>query len=174
MTATKQLQDRYAAAIMLTYGMPPVALARGDGCVVWDAGRQLLPGPGRRHRGQRARARAPGIVAAITEQAGRLVHTSNLYLHEPQVLLAERLIGLLGVDGRVFLANSGAEANEAAIKLVRRRQGAERPVFVAAEHSLPRTDHGRAQPDRQEFHQGSVRARSGLTFGSCPTATRTP
>ena len=36
MTATKQLQDRYAAAIMLTYGMPPVALARGDGCVVWD------------------------------------------------------------------------------------------------------------------------------------------
>ena len=82
----------------------------------------------------------PAIVAAVTEQAGRLAHISNLYLHEPQVLLAERLIGLLGVDGRVFFANSGAEANEAAIKLVRRRQGSGRPVFVAAEHSLPRPD----------------------------------
>src|SRR5262249_39201814 len=81
----------------------------------------------------------PRIVAAITEQAGRLVHSSNLYLHEPQVVLAERIIGLLGVEGRVFFANSGTEANEAAIKLVRRRQGAARPVFVAAEHSF----HGR-------------------------------
>ena len=60
MTATEQLQDRYAAAIMLTYGIPPVALARGSGCVVWDVDGNSLPGPDRRHRGQRARARAPG------------------------------------------------------------------------------------------------------------------
>ena len=139
MTATEQLQDRYAAAIMLNYGLPPVALARGSGCVVWDVdGRAYLDlvagiavsALGHAH---------PAIVAAVTEQAGRLAHTSNLYLHEPQVRLAERLVGLLGVDGRVFFANSGAEANEAAIKLVRRRQGAARPVFVAAEHSF----HGR-------------------------------
>jgi acetylornithine aminotransferase len=138
-TATEQLQDRYAAAIMLNYGMPPVALARGDGCTVWDLDGNsyldLIAGiavsaVGHAH---------PAIVAAVTEQAGRLMHTSNLYLHEPEVRLAERIIGLLGVDGRVFFANSGAEANEAAIKLVRRRQGAERPVFVAAEHSF----HGR-------------------------------
>src|SRR6266571_5148938 len=139
MTATEQLQDRYAAAIMLTYGMPPVALARGSGCVVWDVdGNSYLDLVGGIAVSVLGHAH-PGIVAAVAEQAGRLVHTSNLYLHEPQVRLAERIIGLLGLDGRVFLANSGAEANEAAIKLARRRQGTARPVFVAAEHSF----HGR-------------------------------
>ena len=139
MTTTDQLQDRYAAAMMLTYGMPPVALARGSGCVVWDLDGNsyldLVAGLAVSALGHAH----PRIVAAISEQAGRLVHTSNLYLHEPQVVLAERIIGLLGVEGRVFFANSGTEANEAAIKLVRRRQGAARPVFVAAEHSF----HGR-------------------------------
>jgi acetylornithine/N-succinyldiaminopimelate aminotransferase len=139
MTATEQLQNRYAAAMMLNYGLPPVALARGEGCVVWDVdGNSYLDLLGGIAVSALGHAH-PAIVAAITEQAGRLAHISNLYLHEPQVLLAERLIGLLGVDGRVFFANSGAEANEAAIKLVRRRQGRERPVFVAAEHSF----HGR-------------------------------
>ena len=51
-----------------------------------------------------------------------LAHISNLYLHEGQVALAERLLGLLGADGRVFFANSGTEANEAAVKLVRAQQ----------------------------------------------------
>ena len=139
MTATEQLQNRYAAAMMLNYGLPPLALARGEGCVVWDAdGHSYLDLVGGIAVSALGHAH-PAIVAAVTEQAGRLVHISNLYLHEPQVLLAERLIGLLGVDGRVFFANSGAEANEAAIKLVRRRQGSQRPVFVAAEHSF----HGR-------------------------------
>ena len=140
MTTTDQLQDRYAAAMMLTYGVPPVALARGSGCVVWDLDGNsyldLVAGIAVSALGHAH----PRIVAAITEQAGRLVHTSNLYLHEPQVVLAERIIGLLGVEGRVFFANSGTEANEAAIKLVRRRQGAARPVFVAAENSF----HGRS------------------------------
>src|SRR5258708_4710915 len=136
MTTMDQLQDRYAAAIMLTYGMPPVALARGSGCVVWDLdGNSYLDLVGGIAVSALGHAH-PRIVAAITEQAGRLVHPSNLCLHEPQVLLAERIIGLLGVDGRVFFANSGAEANEAAIKLVRRRQGPARPVFVAAERSF--------------------------------------
>jgi acetylornithine aminotransferase len=139
MTATELLQDRYAAAIMLTYGMPPVALARGEGCVVWDLDGNsyldLVAGIAVSALGHAH----PAIIAAVTEQAGRLVHSSNLYLHEPQVRLAERIIGLLGVDGRVFFANSGAEANEAAIKLVRRRQGPARPVFVATEGSF----HGR-------------------------------
>jgi len=139
MTATEQLQDRYAAAIMLTYGVPPVALAHGRGCLVWDVDGNsyldLVAGVAVSALGHAH----PAIVAAVTEQAGRLVHASNFYLHEPQVQLAERIIGLLGVDGRVFFANSGAEANEAAIKLVRRRQGPARPVFVAAENSF----HGR-------------------------------
>ena len=139
MTATEQLQNRYAAAMMLNYGLPPLALARGEGCVVWDAdGHSYLDLVGGIAVSALGHAH-PAVVAAVTDQAGRLMHISNLYLHEPQVLLAERLIGLLGVDGRVFFANSGAEANEAAIKLVRRRQGSGRPVFVAAEHSF----HGR-------------------------------
>ena len=81
----------------------------------------------------------PAIVEAVTRQVGALAHASNLYLHEGQVALAERILALLGTDGRVFLANSGTEANEAAIKLVRRRQGDSRPVFVAAEGGF----HGR-------------------------------
>jgi acetylornithine aminotransferase len=153
MTATEQLQDRYAAAIMLTYGMPPVALARGQGCTVWDLDGNsyldLVAGIAVSALGHAH----PAIVAAVTDQAGRLIHTSNLYLHEPEVRLAERIIGLLGVDGRVFFANSGAEANEAAIKLVRRRQGAGRPVFVAAEHSF----HGRTMGALSLTGKSSIR-----------------
>jgi acetylornithine/N-succinyldiaminopimelate aminotransferase len=153
MTATEQLQNRYAAAMMLNYGLPPVALARGAGCVVWDVdGNSYLDLLGGIAVSALGHAH-PAIVAAITEQAGRLAHVSNLYLHEPQVLLAERLIGLLGVDGRVFFANSGAEANEAAIKLVRRRQGSGRPVFVAAEHSF----HGRTMGALSLTGKSSIR-----------------
>src|SRR5580658_3696180 len=117
---TGLLRERYAAALMPNYGLPPVALARGQGCVVWDQdGNSYLDLLGGIAVSALGHAH-PAIVAAVTEQAGRLAHVSNLYLHEPQVLLAERIIELLGVDGRVFFANSGAEANEAAIKLVRR------------------------------------------------------
>jgi len=153
MTATEQLQNRYAAAMMLNYGIPPVALARGEGCVVWDVdGNSYLDLVGGIAVSALGHAH-PAIVAAVAEQAGRLAHISNLYLHEPQVLLAERLIGLLGVEGRVFFANSGAEANEAAIKLVRRRQGRARPVFVAAEHSF----HGRTMGTLSLTGKSSIR-----------------
>ncbi len=138
-TATQRLQQRYAAVMMPNYGLPPVALARGQGCQVWDAdGREYLDliagiavsALGHAH---------PAIAAAVARQAGTLAHASNLYLHEGQVALAERLLGLLGADGRVFLANSGTEANEAAIKLVRRRHGGTRTRIVAAEGGF----HGR-------------------------------
>jgi acetylornithine/N-succinyldiaminopimelate aminotransferase len=152
-TATEELQSRYAAAVMMTFGMPPVALARGDGCVVWDvdgnAYLDLVAGIAVSALGHAH----PAIVQAVTDQAGRLAHTSNLYLHEPQVELAERLIGLLGVDGRVFFANSGAEANEAAIKLVRRKQGPGRPVFVATENSF----HGRTMGALSLTGKSSIR-----------------
>jgi len=152
-TATEELQGRYAAAVMMTFGMPPVALARGDGCVVWDvdgnAYLDLVAGIAVSALGHAH----PAIVQAVTDQAGRLAHTSNLYLHEPQVELAERLIGLLGVEGRVFFANSGAEANEAAIKLVRRKQGPGRPVFVATENSF----HGRTMGALSLTGKSSIR-----------------
>jgi acetylornithine/N-succinyldiaminopimelate aminotransferase len=139
MSATELLQDRYGAVMMLTYGMPPVALARGSGCTVWDVdGNSYLDLIGGIAVSSLGHAH-PALIAAVTEQVSTLAHTSNLFLHERQVELAERLIGLLGTDGRVFFANSGAEANEAAIKLVRRVQGPDRPVMVAAEGSF----HGR-------------------------------
>jgi acetylornithine/N-succinyldiaminopimelate aminotransferase len=139
MSATERLQDRYGASMMLTYGMPPVALARGQGCTVWDVDGNsyldLIAGIAVSALGHGH----PAIVEAVSRQVGTLAHVSNLFLHERQVELAERLIGLLGADGRVFLANSGAEANEAALKLVRKAQGPDRPVVVAAQHGF----HGR-------------------------------
>ncbi len=149
MTATDVLQKRYAAALMPNYGLPPVALVRGQGCRVWDAdGRDYLDlfagiavsALGHAH---------PALTSAVSLQVAALAHTSNLFLHEPEIDLAERLLALLGgsagpADARVFFANSGAEANEAAIKLVRRywekqNQKAARPVYVATENGF----HGR-------------------------------
>ena len=157
MTATEQLQDRYAASIMLTYGIPPVALARGSGCTVWDVDGNsyldLIAGIAVSSLGHGH----PALVAAVSEQVGRLAHTSNLYLHERQVELAERLLGLLGTDGRVFFANSGTEANEAALKLVRRRQGPQRPVIVAAEHGF----HGRSMGSLAMTGKDSIRVPFG-------------
>jgi len=153
MSATELLQDRYGASMMLTYGMPPVAIARGNGCVVYDVdgnsyldliGGIAVSSLGHGH---------PAIVDAVTKQVATLAHISNLYLHERQVELAERLIGLLGTDGRVFLANSGAEANEAALKLVRRFQGPDRPVFVAAENGF----HGRTMGALSLTGKSSIR-----------------
>jgi acetylornithine/N-succinyldiaminopimelate aminotransferase len=153
MSATDVLQEKYAASIMLTYGMPPVALARGSGSTVWDVdGNSYLDLIGGIAVSALGHAH-PALIAAVTEQVGTLAHTSNLYLHERQVELAVRLIRLLGVDGRVFFGNSGAEANEAAIKLVRRAQGAERPVIVAAENSF----HGRTMGALSLTGKSSIR-----------------
>ena len=154
MSATELLQDRYGASMMLTYGMPPVALARGAGCMVWDVdgnayldliGGIAVSALGHAH---------PALVEAVTRQVSTLAHTSNLFLHERQVELAERLIGLLGTDGRVFLANSGAEANEAALKLVRRARVPGQPVIVAAENSF----HGRTMGALSLTGKESIRA----------------
>ena len=103
------------------YARQPVAFVAGDGPWLVDAA-------GRRHldflSGLSVTSLGhahPAVADAVADQARRLVHVSNLYLTEPQVALAERLRALLGwPDGRAFLCNSGAEANEAAIKLARR------------------------------------------------------
>jgi acetylornithine/N-succinyldiaminopimelate aminotransferase len=139
MTATDDLQQRWAAAMMANYGTPPVALVSGQGCRVTDAdGREYLDlvagiavsALGHAH---------PAIVAAVSDQVRRIAHTSNLYVNPVAVELAERLIGICGLpDARVFLCNDGATANEAAIKVaLRARPGRRR--FVAAEGSF----HGR-------------------------------
>jgi acetylornithine/N-succinyldiaminopimelate aminotransferase len=139
-TKSDQLRERFAAAMMGNYGTPPLTLARGNGSRVWDAdGVQYLDliagiavsALGHAH---------PAIVSAVTEQVSKIAHTSNLFVHEPGVKLAEKLQSLLHQDARVFFCNSGTEANEAALKIVRRRQGPHRTVIVAADHGF----HGRS------------------------------
>jgi acetylornithine/N-succinyldiaminopimelate aminotransferase len=133
------LQDRFAAALMPNYGVPPLALTRGQGCRVWDEDGteylDLIAGIAVSSLGHAH----PAVVEAVSRQVATIAHTSNLFVNEPAVRLAERLRSLIGHNSRVFFANSGAEANEAALKLVRRHQGAERPVIVAAVGSF----HGR-------------------------------
>ena len=131
MSESGALRERFEAVMMPNYGTPPLALARGAGCRVWDAdGNQYLDLIAGNAVSARGHAH-PAIVNAVSSQVARLSHSSNLFVHEPGVALAERLLALLRADGRVFFCNSGAEANEAAIKLVRRRQGAGKPVVAA-------------------------------------------
>jgi acetylornithine/N-succinyldiaminopimelate aminotransferase len=119
MTHTEELAARWSAVMMGNYKTPPVALARGEGATVWDVdGREytdLLGGIATTILGHAH----PKVVEAITKQAQTLGHVSNLAMHEPGVLLAERLLELAGRPGRVFFCNSGAEANEAAFKISR-------------------------------------------------------
>jgi len=156
-TSTETLQKRFAAAFMPNYGVPPLAISRGQGCRVQDAdGREyldLIAGIAVSSLGHAH----PAIVEAVSRQVAEVAHTSNLFLHEREIELAERILSLLGADGRVFFANSGAEANEAAVKLVRRLAGPGRPVFVAAERSF----HGRTMGALALTGKESIRAPFG-------------
>ncbi|HLN70589.1 MAG TPA: aminotransferase class III-fold pyridoxal phosphate-dependent enzyme [Streptosporangiaceae bacterium] len=213
---------------MPNYGLPPVAISRGAGCRVWDPdGREyldLIAGIAVSSLGHAH----PALVEAVSSQVAQVAHTSNLFLHEREIELAEKLLYLLGGSdppqtppapggthpprpplgglpaphtpgpprpplgganrppvppgapraprppfggaaspprppglplpgppsgGRVFFANSGTEANEAAIKLVRRCQGPERPVIVAAENGF----HGRTMGSLALTGKASIR-----------------
>ncbi|MDQ2811487.1 MAG: aminotransferase class III-fold pyridoxal phosphate-dependent enzyme [Actinomycetota bacterium] len=192
---------------MPNYGVPPVAISRGQGCLVWDPdGREyldLIAGIAVSSLGHAH----PAIVEAVCRQVADVAHTSNLFLHAREIELAERLLFLLGGDdppqtppahggaarppippgppahggaarppippgppahggaarppgppgGRVFFANSGTEANEAAIKLVRRCQGPGRPVIVAAKEGF----HGRTMGALALTGKESIRAPFG-------------
>ncbi|MEV2241572.1 acetylornithine transaminase [Micromonospora sp. NPDC049891] len=113
------LVSRWRQAMMDNYGTPALALVAGSGAVVVDeAGREyvdLLGGIAVNSLGHAH----PAVVAAVSKQVATLGHVSNLYISEPPVALAELLLALAGRPGRVFFANSGAEANEAAFKLSR-------------------------------------------------------
>ncbi len=134
----KELENRY---LMQTYRRAPVEFVRGEGTLLWDAeGKEYLDflagisvcSVGHCH---------PAMVEAVREQAGRLMHVSNLFYTEPMVRLAERL-SRSSLGGRVFLANSGTEANECAIKVARKhahRRGVSSPEIVSFERDF----HGR-------------------------------
>ncbi len=134
--------EREAAVVMQTYGRTPVVFERGEGTWLWDtAGERyldFLTGLAVVSVGHAN----PRVAAAVSGQMAKLVHTSNLFYTEPMVALAERLTTLSGLQ-RVFFANCGATANEAAIKLARRwgqsRHGAGRFEVV----SLIDSFHGR-------------------------------
>jgi acetylornithine/N-succinyldiaminopimelate aminotransferase len=121
--------------VMSTYARLPVTFARGEGVWLWDAdGKRYLDavagvavcGLGHSH---------PRFVAALREQMGRLIHTSNLYEIALQEQLGDRLAEISGMDN-VFFCNSGCEANEAAIKLARlygHKKDIESPAIVVME-----------------------------------------
>ncbi len=128
-------------ALMTTYARLPVTFERGEGCWLWDSeGKKYLDAVsgiavcnlGHAH---------PSVTQALCEQAGKLVHTSNLFGIANQEALGEKLTALGGMD-RAFFCNSGAEANEAAIKLARlygHKKGIDNPTVLVMENSF----HGR-------------------------------
>ncbi|MGE5858498.1 MAG: aspartate aminotransferase family protein [Solirubrobacterales bacterium] len=146
----QQLESRW---VMQTYRRAPVEFVRGEGARLWDSeGREYLDflagisvcSVGHCH---------PAVVEAVREQAGTLAHTSNLYLTEGGVRLAQRLCES-SLGGRAFLCNSGTEANECAIKLVRKHahgRGISDPEIVVLEGAF----HGRTM--------GSLSATPGLS-----------
>jgi acetylornithine/N-succinyldiaminopimelate aminotransferase len=143
--------------IMPNYGPPPVMFVRGSGTELWDRdGKRYLDflcglavtSLGHAH---------PVVADAIAEQARTLSHVSNLFGTEPQVELAATIDRLLGGGGQVFFCNSGAEANEAAIKLARKYHGRGRHVVVSAYRSFHgrtlATLHATGQPEKHEPFQ---------------------
>lgn len=128
-------------AIMNTYGTRTTTLNRGEGVYVWDSeGRRYLDavsgiavcGLGHCH---------PAVTEAICQQANTLLHCSNLYLIEPQQALGEALINVSGME-KVFFSNSGAEANEAALKIAR-KYGGEKGISTPEVITTTNSFHGR-------------------------------
>ena len=112
--------DLYQDFVMPTYGRFDLALTRGEGSHVWDeSGKAYLDfgagiavcSLGHCH---------PAVTKALSEQGGKLLHISNLYLNRPQAELARKIVELVGLGGKVFFCNSGAEANEGLYKLARK------------------------------------------------------
>jgi acetylornithine/N-succinyldiaminopimelate aminotransferase len=147
-----ELRELEARWLMQTYPRAPVEFVRGEGARLWDSeGKQYLDflagisvcSVGHCH---------PAVVDAVREQVGTLTHTSNLYLTEGGVRLAERLCSS-SLGGKAFLCNSGTEANECAIKLVRKHahaRGISEPEIVVLDGAF----HGRTM--------GSLSATPGL------------
>lgn len=151
-------QERYAGAVMNTFGTPSRVLVRGSGAHVWDAdGNEyvdLLAGIAVNCLGHAH----PALIQAVTEQLTTLGHVSNLFTSPAQVRLAEELAGIVypaapASDVRVFLANSGTEANEAAFKIARLHGGADRPRVLALVNAF----HGRTMGALALTHHAAYR-----------------
>ena len=150
--------DRYTDAVMNTFGTPGRVLVRGQGVHIWDAdGKEytdLLAGIAVNCLGHAH----PAIVEAVTTQLSTLGHVSNFFTTPAQVRLAEELISLTLPgrpvhESRVFLANSGTEANEAAFKIARRHGGGSRPRVLALQDAF----HGRTMGALALTHKAAYR-----------------
>jgi acetylornithine aminotransferase/acetylornithine/N-succinyldiaminopimelate aminotransferase len=167
-TSTAELYDAY---VLQNYARPPLTLVRGAGVHVWDdTGRQYLDftsgvavaALGHCH---------PAWVEAVRQQAGELIHVSNLFRHPNQGALARRLVALAG-PGRVFFCNSGAEANEALIKLARlhgvHKSGEEGkcPKIICAQNAFHgRTFGGMSATPQEKIQKGFRPLVPGFAFG---------
>lgn len=145
--------QRYSHSLMGTYGVPMRVLARGEGSWVWDAdGNRYLDLLGGIAVNALGHAH-PAWVAAIAHQAATLAQASNFFATEPQIRLAERLLDLAQAPpgSRVFFANSGTEANEAAFKMARRTG---KGTIIALEHGF----HGRSMGALSMTDKAAIRA----------------
>ncbi|WP_338824129.1 Acetylornithine aminotransferase [Moorella humiferrea] len=154
--------------VMRTYGRYPVALVHGEGTRVWDAdGREYLDFVGGLAVNSLGHCH-PRVVAAIREQAGKLLHCSNLYWIEPQVELARLLVENSALD-KVFFCNSGAEANEGAIKLARKFAKEHRGPESYEIITMRRSFHGRTlatltATGQEKFHRGFAPLPPGFRY----------
>ncbi|HHV55726.1 MAG TPA: acetylornithine transaminase [Firmicutes bacterium] len=169
LTGSAEIIARSEAHVMKTYRRYPVALVRGAGCRVFDAeGRSYLDFVGGIAVAVVGHCH-PRVVAAIQEQAARLIHTSNLFYTEPQAALAERLAALSGLE-RVFFANSGTEAVEAALKLARRyaasvrREEGRRKIVSAFNSFHGRTLGALAATGQEKYHRGFEPLPAGFEY----------
>ncbi len=171
MTTKTNTEQLYVDHILGNYGLPPVTFVRGRGLQLWDdEGNEYLDfcsaiavtSLGHCH---------PKLVAAIQQQAAELLCVSNLYRNRNQALLAAKLNSKAGGDGKVFFCNSGAEANEALIKLARlygcRKSGEERKRYkiVCAENAFHgRTFGGMSATPKVKVQQGFAPLVEGFAF----------
>jgi acetylornithine/N-succinyldiaminopimelate aminotransferase len=155
--SNQELARRWQSALMDNYGTPRIPLIHGEGARLWDAdGKEYLDFVGGIAVNSLGTGH-PAVVRAVSDQIATLGHVSNLFVAEPPVALAERLLELAGRGGRegaVYFSNSGAEAVEAAVKIGRRTG---RPHMVATDGGF----HGRTmgalavtgQPKKREPFQ---------------------
>nr|WP_167308636.1 MULTISPECIES: acetylornithine transaminase [Streptomyces] len=145
------MTERWQGTLMNNYGTPRLPLVRGEGSRLWDAdGKEYLDFVGGIAVNALGHAH-PAVVDAVSRQIASLGHVSNLFIAEPPVALAERLLQHFGRDGKVYFCNSGAEANEGAFKIGRLTG---RPHMVATQGGF----HGRTmgalaltgQPGKQD------------------------
>jgi acetylornithine/N-succinyldiaminopimelate aminotransferase len=161
---TKEIMEMFDKYVIANYGRLPRAIVRGSGCYMYDAdGNEILDmfpgwavsGIGHCH---------PKVVEALRKQAGELLHIDNTFYSEPQGVLA-KLLSERAFGGKCFFCNSGAEANEAALKLARLYTSSEKYRFITAEGSF----HGRtfatvtatAQP---KYHEGFLPLLPGFVY----------